>query len=161
MPVDAACARRRGVDSGYRCRLRTIHRCCRLAPASQGSHLEQPLVSSLGIRRNQLHEKLGLRRLRGRWIMDWSVCLADAITRGRKEQGGEALLGLFRFWCLAHRACHHRVTRYQSLVRNYRAPADVTQRSRLHRASDSLEVVAVYPRKAARTKSDSPISVRT
>jgi hypothetical protein len=40
---------------------------------------------------------LGLRRFRGRWIMDWSVCLADAVTRGRKEQGGEALLGPFRF----------------------------------------------------------------
>jgi hypothetical protein len=29
--------------------------------------------------------------------MDWSVCLADAVTRGRKEQGGEALLGPFSF----------------------------------------------------------------
>jgi hypothetical protein len=29
--------------------------------------------------------------------MDWSVCLADAVTRGRKKQGGEALLGPFRF----------------------------------------------------------------
>lgn len=61
------------------------------------SNLEQHLVSAVSIRGHKLHEKLGLRRLRRRGIMDWSVCLADAVTRGRKEQGGNAFLGHCRF----------------------------------------------------------------
>jgi hypothetical protein len=36
--------------------------------------------------------------------MDWGVCLADAATRGRKEQGGEALLDPFRFALRSDRA---------------------------------------------------------
>ena len=65
--------------------------------AAVSSRRRLPAATTVRIRGHKLHEELGLCRLCGRWIVDWSVCLADAITRGRKEQGGEALLGPFRF----------------------------------------------------------------
>ena len=98
--VDLNCGDRRGVCHVQRSRV--------FAQAIASSNLEQRLVSAVSVRGHKLHEKLGLRRLRGRWIMDWSVCLADAVTRGRKEQGGEALLGLSAFALRSDMASHSR-----------------------------------------------------
>jgi hypothetical protein len=83
--VDLNCGDRRGVCHVQRSRV--------FAQAIASSNLEQHLVSPVSIRGHKLHEKLGLCRLRRGGILDWSVCLAHAVTRGGKEQGCKALLG--------------------------------------------------------------------
>ena len=83
--VDLNCGDRRGLCHVQRSRV--------FAQAIASSNLEQRLVSPVSICGHKLHEKLGLCRLRSSGIMDWSICLAHALTRGRKEQGCKATLG--------------------------------------------------------------------
>jgi hypothetical protein len=68
------------IDGRDRRGLRNVQR-SRFVPAARaGGDMEQRVVLAVSIRRDQLHEELGLRRLRRRWVLDRCVSVDDAVT---------------------------------------------------------------------------------
>lgn len=68
------------IDGGDRRGLRNVQR-GRFVPAARArGDMEQRVVLAVGIRRDQLHEELGLRRLRRGRVLDRCVSVDDAVT---------------------------------------------------------------------------------
>ena len=68
-------SRRRYRNRSHRCLLRHVHLSSGGASSIAGGVMEQRLVSALFLCGDQLYEQLGIRLLRRRRLMDWSVRL--------------------------------------------------------------------------------------
>jgi len=62
------------------CRLCGLHSGSRGPPTCTGGHLEQYLVPALVLRRDQLHQQLALRGVRGCRFVDWRLSIDDVPT---------------------------------------------------------------------------------
>ena len=49
------------------------------------AHLEQYLVPALVLRRDQLHQQLALRAVRGGWFVDWRLPIDDVPASGADQ----------------------------------------------------------------------------
>ena len=58
-------------------RVRDVHRGGDCAKAERGGQLEQPVVSAVGFRGDQLHRESGVRDFRGDGLVDWRVRSGD------------------------------------------------------------------------------------
>ena len=74
------------------CGLRDVQFGSVVATACVGSYVEQRLVSAFGVRRDQLYEELDLCLFCCGWIVDWGLCVDDAVEQGqRKWRSGDSV----------------------------------------------------------------------
>jgi len=91
-----------GIDCGNGCGLRDVQRGGGVAPEGAGGDVEQRVVSAVGICRDQLHAKLGVRMLCRAGVVDWSVLvdeLSEARCRRNRSSGTEDV-GMRLGWAL-------------------------------------------------------------
>jgi hypothetical protein len=62
-----------------------LHSGSRRPPTSAGGHLEQYLVPALVLRRDQLHQQLALRAVRGGWFVDCRLPIDDVPASGADQ----------------------------------------------------------------------------
>jgi hypothetical protein len=91
--------RSHGIYRGHRRCVCNVQRCGLIGTTSSGGNLEQYLVHVVRIRRDQLHEELEVRMLRGVGIVDRRVLLDDLaaakaieISENSRSDEGQVIL---------------------------------------------------------------------